>query len=362
MRIAIRRLCDESRELIHKIRELDGYEPDCIVERRVDLFGTTCDGIDVVSTYEARKRYESGRIDKLLLPAVTEFEQRIEYYTAEAGALGFKEEDILYDTCIFFMGGNTEEPFVRHDRLRYLDYLEFHTNDHCNLNCNNCNNFSNYVKGEVFNDYERIKKDLSRIREIVDHIRRIRILGGEPLLNPELPRFIRLARELYPYSELVIVTNGILLQSKMKDELEVTVKECDAYIDITAYPVMFDKIDSLIDFLRNKGIKVKQTWEANFFRKPIMDEFGYPLSRVDCMCIHLRDGKLARCPIVQYLDYYNEANGTNYDGSDGVIDLYEEGLTFKELNERLHKPFKLCNRCGFWRDDLIGEPWSRGSQ
>ena len=362
MRVAVRRLCDETKRVIEYLRNNSDYTVDCIIERRIDLCGQSWHEIPIVTTYEARKRYKRGDIEKVVLPAVTEQEKRIDYYGIEALALGFKEADILYDTCNFYMGGHTEKPFVRRESLRYLDYLEFHTNDHCNLNCNYCNNFSNYVKGEVFKDYEQVKKDLVRLREIVDHIRRIRILGGEPLLNPELPRFIRLVRELYPYSELVIVTNGILLQSKMKDELEEAVKECEAYIDITAYPVMFDKIDLLIDFLRDKGIKVKQTWEANFFRKPIMDEFGYPLSRVDCMCIHLRDGKIARCPIVQYLDYYNEANGTNFDGSDGVIDLYEEGLTFKELNERLHKPFTLCNRCGFWRDDLIGEPWSRGDQ
>lgn len=194
---------------------------------------------------------------------------------------------------------------------------------------------------------------------MVQHIHRIRVLGGEPLLNKETPFFIEKVREIYPFTDIHLVTNGTLLKC-MNEKLIETLKKTNTLLEISAYPPMFNKIDEIVLQLKEQGIKCKIGWIALGFRPPIINDYHYPLSKVDCNCIHLRNGKLARCPLVQYLDYYNEANGTNWSGEDGIIDIYEEGLTFDKLYEKLSMPFDLCNRCGFWRSDLAAEVWTTG--
>jgi molybdenum cofactor biosynthesis enzyme MoaA len=42
----------------------------------------------------------------------------------------------------------------------------------------------------------------------------ILLMGGEPLLHPELERFFPAARTAFPSAKIKIVTNGILLSKK----------------------------------------------------------------------------------------------------------------------------------------------------
>ncbi|MCR5701973.1 MAG: radical SAM protein [Lachnospiraceae bacterium] len=361
MRIGLKTNREEMRRIIDSdILKQQGYDVDCIFDMNTELWGTTYKGIEIVSPFEAVKRYKSGAIDKIVLPGATVKHALNDRYLEEQLDFGVSKNDILYSSIEWWNVPDEETvPFMGVDDYNYLDYLEFHTNDHCNLNCKHCNNYSNLVDGEVYTDYEQFSKDVARLKELVGHVHLIRILGGEPLLNKDTYRFVKLMRETYPYSEIRIVTNGTLID-KVDDRLIQTMKECNVIFDISAYPVMFDRIDGIAAMLKDRGVKFIIGWIASKFRPPLIGEYGYPMTTVDCNCIHLRNGNLARCPIVQYLDYYNAAHGTNYNGDDGIIDLYDNDLTFNMLWKRLNSSFDLCNRCGFWREDIPGENWCVG--
>lgn len=113
---------------------------------------------------------------------------------------------------IFDDRGGFAFPIERYDMfLPTLPYVEFQVADHCNLNCKSCSHFSNLVNTEQFASYTEFEKSIQELAKYFDDIPRIRLLGGEPLLNKELPRFVRCAREAFPYAKLCIVTNGILV-------------------------------------------------------------------------------------------------------------------------------------------------------
>ena len=355
MRIALKTFRDEMRHLVD-VADQNDYIVDSIIDVDTKKWGETYRGIEIISPFEARKRYHAGAIDQVILPGARVAQKLLDAYYAEHLDFGYSAEDILFNV-VENLSCDTVR-FVPKSAYRYLDYLEFHTNDHCNLNCKHCNNYSNLVQEPHFTDYDGFEKDLYRLRELVDHIRLIRVLGGEPLLNGETWRFLQLVRKVYPYAEINLVTNGLLVM-QMDERLQETVRKTGAILSISAYPVIFDQMDAIGAFLRTHEIPFKIGWIATRFRAPLMERFGYPLEKVDCQCVHLRDGKLARCPLVQYLDYYNAHYGTQYHGEDGVIDLYDQTLTYEMLDKRLQTPFALCDCCGFWRDDLPGEPWSR---
>ena len=87
-----------------------------------------------------------------------------------------------------------------------LDYSEFYITNVCNLNCPRCNRYNNYAfSGHLDWDdhaaeYQQWSKKLN--------ISCIGILGGEPLLNPGLEKWIRGVAELWPTSSVQILTNG----------------------------------------------------------------------------------------------------------------------------------------------------------
>lgn len=353
MRIALKTYRDELLHLVD-VQEYNDFEIDSIIDLDTKKWGMKYKDIPVISPFEAQKRYRTGQIEKVVLPGITVSQELLQTYYDEHIDFGYQEEDILFNIAENMRKDRIQ--FVPKNKFRYMDYLEFHTNDHCNLNCRYCNNYSNLVREPHFADLNIFEKDISRLRQLVDHIRLIRVLGGEPLLNKETWRFLEITRKLYPYAEINLVTNGILI-SQMPDKLKKVIRQTNTVISISAYPIMFDKLDGIAKILNEQQIKFKIGWVATRFRPPIVEKFGYPLDKVTCKCVHMRNGKIARCPLVQYLDYYNSYYGTSYEGSDGVIDLYDQELTFEKLEDKLYTPFGLCDCCGFWRDDLKGGLW-----
>jgi len=90
--------------------------------------------------------------------------------------------------------------------MHTLDYSEFYITNVCNLNCPNCNRFNNYAfSGHLrwndhANEYAKWAKKL--------HINNVSIIGGEPLLNPDLLNWVHGLTALWPNSSHSIVTNG----------------------------------------------------------------------------------------------------------------------------------------------------------
>lgn len=77
---------------------------------------------------------------------------------------------------------------------RPLIHLDVHVTDHCNLNCKGCTHFAPLVEQEVFKDPDQVGKDLRELaKKFV--IKKIHLLGGEPLLHPRVNEFVKNARE-----------------------------------------------------------------------------------------------------------------------------------------------------------------------
>lgn len=88
--------------------------------------------------------------------------------------------------------------------------VEMHLADSCNLHCDGCTHFANYdLPGVV--SFEEGSRWLDTWGSRVEPIH-FTFLGGEPTLNRALPRFLELAREIWPLTRLRLVTNGLLLE------------------------------------------------------------------------------------------------------------------------------------------------------
>ena len=82
---------------------------------------------------------------------------------------------------------------------------------HCNLNCKGCAHFSPLSK-EEFPDFAEAERDFARLGELFHgKCSSISLMGGEPLLNPQIEDYCRMVRKYFPVGDVQIVTNGILL-------------------------------------------------------------------------------------------------------------------------------------------------------
>ena len=93
-----------------------------------------------------------------------------------------------------------------------LPYLEVMATQSCNLSCLGCTNYSD-LPAKGFVSWQEIKNSLLAWGEKLE-ILDFGIIGGEPLLNPEIEDWILGIRQLLPNSQIRLVTNGLLLDKK----------------------------------------------------------------------------------------------------------------------------------------------------
>jgi organic radical activating enzyme len=90
-----------------------------------------------------------------------------------------------------------------------LHAVEINAVWHCNLACVACTHASPVAqRGQA--DPDIVRADLSRLGKVA-YIKEIRILGGEPLLHPDLPALLRAVRDCGLPATVRVSTNGTRL-------------------------------------------------------------------------------------------------------------------------------------------------------
>jgi len=90
--------------------------------------------------------------------------------------------------------------------MQHLKYTEFYITNVCNISCINCNRFNNFAfSGHYYwNDSKDEYKKWSKIVSFDE----IGVLGGEPTSNPDFNNWIIGLKDLWPKSNIRIITNG----------------------------------------------------------------------------------------------------------------------------------------------------------
>lgn len=236
-------------------------------------------------------------------------------------------------------------------------YLEFevHLADHCNLNCKGCDHFSPLAE-EHYTSIEEYERDLIRLSDLFgDKVRRIRLLGGEPLLNPSVVLFMQLTRKYFPYHSTAIelMTNGLLI-SKQSKEFYDACRDCCIRIRITKYPVNF-MYDELLQKLLEMGINASFfndiTHEKTLDKMRLTKDEQMDVRRnfykctVANKCVMLKNGKLYPCTLIPNIEHFNKYFDENFEVSArDFIDIYS-AQSDTEIMEFLHNPVPFCRYC-----------------
>lgn len=234
--------------------------------------------------------------------------------------------------------------------MQYLDYLETHIINKCNLNCKACSHFSNIVDDEDATvDIAVFEQDFARLRELFDHIFTIRLLGGEPFLVPDIGNYLKIVRKYFPKSDLKVVTNGLLIPSVSENVLK-DISKNNVALDISCYPVT-DRIRSKIeDRLNLYGIKSNFSELVVNFHKRLNIQGDHDVYEMyaNCpskICTFVSNGKLALCPAPFMSRFLNKRFHAGIDVESDLLDLYKPGLTADDIKRYLKQPMKSCGYC-----------------
>jgi len=251
---------------------------------------------------------------------------------------------------------------VTHERPT-LYHLDVHVTDHCNLNCRGCEHYSS-VSDPVFADLASTVKDLARLAELFDNIEQMYLLGGEPLLHPEVEAFVLEARRLFPRTRLSLMTNGILV-TRMPESFWRTLHETGTTLLCDSYPINIphERIDELG---AAHGVTVEWMKPAEEFFKIPLDPTAScdPAKSFDrCRglsnCAIVRDGRLYPCAHSAYADILVKRFGL--EGIDPVdqdsISIWDDA-DGDRIIDFLMRPTPWCAHCDF--DSFETYDWSRG--
>lgn len=226
----------------------------------------------------------------------------------------------------------------------YLFQVEYHVVDHCNLNCKACTHFSN-ISPETYRDIADFEKDIACLSSKV-RIHEFRLMGGEPLLHPDIIKFLEIARKYLVHSKITLVSNCILLK-KMPPEFWKAMRENNIILGPTFYPPMKKEFENIIRLLHENKVEIRyihmaDTFWARLNRKGTSNAAEAYKSCSDKICHHLRDGRLHLCPTACYVDYFNARFNADIPRDTG-IDI--EKASGDEIVKYVSTPKEACKYC-----------------
>ena len=237
---------------------------------------------------------------------------------------------------------------------RHIPILHIHLTDHCNLNCRGCDNFSP-LSPKVFADMNVVASDCARISELSGgKVNEVQLLGGEPLLHPNVAAFSGIVRKYFPDSPIKLVTNGLLLL-KQPEPFWKSCRKNHVEIVVTKYPIQLDH-QKIEQYVREQGVAFSFYGSTRSVLKTMqcspLDLSGKQDPQDSFLrcnsgnrCIALDNGKIYTCSLIPYEKYFNEYFGTNLEVTEkDYIDIYQA----KSIDEILHfisHPMPFCRYC-----------------
>lgn len=248
----------------------------------------------------------------------------------------------------------------------YMSSMLFHTADTlllrsvtifltsvCSLRCRECSSFTPYIETPRHYDAAGLLKNLDIVLEVFGSLERVTLLGGEPLLHPDLGQILRQINRDGRIELITAVTNGTIMPGQ---DVLLEMQNPKFIMRISDYGKLSSKLNDLIKSLDENHIKYEHTnytyWNKNSkigrfseTENELIDKFS---KCVASLSIYIINNKLCCCNNAAVLC----ENGVVPPASDNFVDLSNpdrEALK-KEIVEFYRrmlqsKPIDACRYC-----------------
>lgn len=208
--------------------------------------------------------------------------------------------------------------------------------------------------GKRFPSLASFTADVRKLGEAL-HANDLRLVGGEPLLNPEINAFIKVAKDSGIADTVMVTTNGLLLH-RMDDEFWRSVD----FVSVTLYPEALPQEKNLAiakERARESNTRLR-LFPSDQFRTTMLTEPGPDdwvtkmiyrtcknAHRYHCHMIH--EGRLYKCAVPPFLpDYLDKLGMGGYDPAGDAFSLHADNI-YDGLREFLlsTKTMEACRFC-----------------
>ncbi len=248
--------------------------------------------------------------------------------------------------CAFASAGavflNEKSNLTANSNNFILNRIEVHITEHCNLSCKYCGHFSSIAEKEFY-DLDKFKQDMKRMSFILNkQLPCIQLLGGEPLLNPQINEYVNVTKKYFPETTIDILTNAILLDD-MDDSFWKTLKTNNLRLVPSIYPIKINWA-SILDKAKKYDVgiygnvltgemltvnNIEKFRIKSFFKLVLSLNSGGDINEI-LKCkpkfspASMHNGKLYPCYATAYIRHLNKKFNTNFIVSEGdYLDLYK---------------------------------------
>lgn len=193
-----------------------------------------------------------------------------------------------------------QQRFINYDKL-VLASLDVVVTEKCSLKCEKCSNLMQYYQHPKNFNGEDIKTSLDKVLNVVDVIYELRILGGEPFMNPDFYSLIEHYSKHDKIKKIAILTNATIFPDEEKLQKLVNSK---VKIWLSDYGKLSTKFFEWVDWCKKNKVeyyisKLKKWQDLGRLERHNYSptEIKYIYETCECKdCPVLMDGKLYNCP------------------------------------------------------------------
>lgn len=232
---------------------------------------------------------------------------------------------------------NQTERLKAPDRLE-IPNLEIHVTHACNLSCKSCSHFSDMKVGGNLKRADLAAQMAPWSRRLKPRL--FSILGGEPALNRDLVGIVRDCRELWPDSQLQLISNGFYLHRH--PDLPKALEETGCNLEISIhhqgpeYTAKLEPVKALLaEWQERHSFKLNYResvprWRTTFEgygSEMVPFDDGDPESSYQVCnakhCPQIHEGKIWKCPQLAYLQLVDQKHGLG--------DVWDKYLSYRPL-------------------------------
>lgn len=304
-----------ARDILQAYRAM-GIKIRCIVDNNAALHGTFWDGIEITAV---EKCCELG------LPVIIGTERFYDQAYAQLSLLGVSEMLPFYFFA-YERGGFTykdliESPYLTAEAIERLEInrireekpdalviknIEIVITERCSLRCSDCANLMQFYQHPQDEPLAIQLQAVERLLKACDFIGQIVLIGGEPLINRELAKYMEYLREKPGFGMLHIYSNGTILPSP---EVCEQLRSGRAFMSVSNYGALSCRLEELKRQAKRESLPVNflqlsDRWypfgEIKRYAAPAQELIAKYNACTVKMCHSLKGGKLSTCPFAAH--------------------------------------------------------------
>jgi organic radical activating enzyme len=245
--------------LFHACRQL-GIRVECFCDNNINKSGRMMCEVPIVYSHDLKTRYD----DAIFLISIADIQDII----SKLHSLGFERWEtcqILEQVELSSLPVSSPREFVSftvntclachksylNPDLLFLHSVDLIVTERCSLRCRNCSNLMQYYEKPRNCELGEMLAAIDALTGAVDEINDFRVIGGEPLMNPEVHLVVRKLTPIAKIKKVVIYTNGTL---KPRPEQMADFADDKVLFIITDYGELSRNLKPLITMLDQQKI------------------------------------------------------------------------------------------------------------